>query len=99
MRSSHFDIVGTSRTYWELFVGFGFFFSVFLVFAAVLAWQLSNLPRQTLAIMRGASWALALSFAAVTVVGIRYAFIVPLVFSIVIFFCLTVAAWLSAKPA
>jgi hypothetical protein len=99
MRSIHFDILGTNRTYWDFFVGFGLFFSIFLVFTAVLAWQLGGLPRQTLAVMRGTAWALVICFAAVTIVGFRYAFIVPIVFSSLILLCLTVAAWLSAKPA
>ena len=36
MRSIHFDVQGFTRTYWDLFVGAGFFVSVFLLFAAVL---------------------------------------------------------------
>ena len=49
MRSIHFDVQGFNRTYWDLFVGSGFFVSVFLLFAAVLAWQLFGLPADTLA--------------------------------------------------
>ena len=99
MRSIHFDIMGTSRTYWDFFVGFGLFFTIFLVFTAVLAWQLGSLSRQSLAMMRGTAWALVICFAAVTMVAFRYAFVVPIVFSVLILLCLTAAAWLSAKPA
>jgi hypothetical protein len=99
MRAIHFDILGSSRTYWDFFVGFGLFFSVFLVFTAVLAWQLGGLPNQTLALMRGTAWALVVCFTAVTIVSLRYAFIIPIVLSILILLCLTAAAWLSAKPA
>jgi hypothetical protein len=99
MRSIHFDIMGTSRTYWDFFVGFGLFFTIFLVFAAVLAWQLGGLSRQVSEIMRGPAWALVISFAAVTILSFRYAFVVPIIFSILILLCLTAAAWLSAKPA
>ena len=53
MRSVHFDMMGSNRTYWDLFVGFGLLFTVFLVFVAVLAWQLSAAPTQTLALLRG----------------------------------------------
>ncbi len=97
MRSIHFDAQGFSRTYWDFFSAFGLFFSVFLLFAAVLAWQLGGLPAETLAVMRVTVWALALCFAAITVVSWRYLFILPIVFSIVITVCLTAAAWLSAK--
>jgi hypothetical protein len=99
MRSIHFDVEGSSRTYWDLFVAAGFSVGVFYVFAAVLAWQLGGLPAVTLAGMRITTWALALSFAAITVVSWRYLFILPIVSSLVITVCLAVAAWRSAKPA
>src|SRR6266481_1595351 len=97
MRSIHFDVQGFNRTYWDLFVAAGFLVGVFYLFAAVLAWQLGGLPAATLALMRGTRWAFALSFAAITVVSWRYLFILPIVFSIVITFCLAAAAWLSTR--
>src|SRR5713226_1431017 len=84
MRSIHFDVQGFSRSYWDLFVGAGLFVSVFLLFAAVLAWQLGGLSAETLAHMRGPAWALVICFGAVTILTWRYFFIVPIVFSIVI---------------
>src|SRR4051812_41554650 len=99
MRSIHFDVQGSSRTYWDLFVAAGFSVGVFYLFAAVFAWQLAGLPAETLAAMRVTVWALALCFAAITVVSWRYLFIVPIVFSSVITVCLTAAAWLSAKTS
>jgi hypothetical protein len=44
MRSLHFDAQGFNRSYWDFFSAFGLFFTVFLLFAAALAWQLSSLP-------------------------------------------------------
>jgi hypothetical protein len=98
MRAIHFDLQGFSRTYWDLFVGAGFFVSVFLLFAAVLAWQLAGLPSETLAVMRGTQWAFALCFVAVTVLSWRYFFTLPIVFLVLITLCLISAAWLSRKP-
>jgi hypothetical protein len=98
MRSVHFDALGFNRTYWDFFSAFGFFFSVFLVFAGVLAWQLSSLPAETLARIRGIAWALAICFVAVTTLNWRFAFTIPIVFSTLITVCLIAAAWLSAKP-
>jgi hypothetical protein len=98
MQSTHFDLLGSSRTYWDLYAGFGLLFSVFLVFAAVLVWQLSSLPDQALALMRGTAWALVICFAAVTFVCLGYAFILPTAFSVLILLCLTAAAMLSARP-
>jgi hypothetical protein len=98
MRSVHFDAQGFTRTYWDFFSAFGLFFSVFLLFAAILAWLLAGLPAETLARVQSIQWALAVCFVAVTALSWRYAFTTPLVFSILITVCLVAAAWLSAKP-
>jgi hypothetical protein len=98
MRSIHFDVQGSSRTYWDLFVAAGFSVGVFYFFAAILAWQLGGLPAETLALVRGTAWAFAVCFAAITVVSWRFLFILPVVFAVVITACLVAAAWLSAHP-
>jgi hypothetical protein len=97
MQSTHFYIMGFSRTYWDFYVGFGLFVSVFLLLAVVLAWQLGGLPPECLTRLRGTAWTFALCFAGITVLSWRYFFIIPIIFSVVITVCLTAAAWLSAK--
>jgi len=99
MRTIHFDVQGFERTYWDLFQAAGFSVGVFYVFAAILAWQLGGLPAATLAQMRGAAWAFALCFAAITVVSWRYLFILPIAFSLAITACLALAAGISARQA
>jgi hypothetical protein len=99
MQAVRFDVQGFSRTYWDFYVGFGLFVSVFLVFAAILAWQLGGLAPKTLALMRGPAWSLVICFAAVTILSWRYFFIAPIVFAVLITVCLTAAAWLSAKAS
>lgn len=95
MRSTHFYVLGSSRTYWDFYVGFGLLVSVCLFLAVVLAWQLGGLPPESLARMRGTAWAFALCFAAITVLNWKHFFIIPVVFSIVITGCLIAAAWRS----
>ena len=97
MRSVRFDAQGFTRTYWDFFTAFGLFFSVFLVFAAVLAWLLGGLPPETLARVRSIAWALTICFVAVTALSWRYVFTTPIVFSILVTVCLTAAASLSTK--
>lgn len=99
MRSVHFDAQGFSRTYWDFFSAFGLFFSVFLLFTAVLAWQLGGLSAETFARMRGTAWALAICFAAITALSWIYAFTTPIAFSSLITLCLIAGAWLSARRA
>ncbi len=97
MRSIHFQTQGFDRTYWDFYTGFGLFVSVFLIFAAVAAWQLGGLPVSELVRLRGMAWALAICFVAATFLSWRYFFLAPIVFSAVISGCLIAAAWLSPK--
>ena len=100
MKSLHFDMLGSSRTYWDLFVAAGFTVGVLYLFAAVLAWQLGSVPAATLSSMRVVAWGFVLCFAGVTVLSFKYLFIIPVIFSFVITACLTAAAWLaSSSPA
>jgi hypothetical protein len=101
MRSIHFDVQGFSRTYWDLFEAAGFSVGVFYLFSAILAWQLGALSAAAFALapVRGAAWAFALCFAAITALSCRYLFTLPVTFSIAITLSLTAAAWLSSKQA
>lgn len=99
MRSIHFDMQGFSRTYWDLFVGSGFFVSVFLLFAAALAWQFASLSAETLVLMRRTAWAFALCFFALTILSWRYFFLLPFLFLTLITVCLVAGAWLFPKPS
>src|SRR5258708_19217332 len=95
MRSVHFDAQGFTRTYWDFFSAFGLFFSVFLLFAAVLAWLLGRLPAETFARVRSIAWALAICFVAITAFRLRYAFTTPLLFSTLVTVYLFTASFLS----
>lgn len=97
MRSQHFDLQGSSRTYWDFFMAGGLSVGVFYLFAGVLAWQLGGLPAETRARLRGVTWAFALCFVAITGVAWRYLFILPVIFSAVVAVCLLSAAWLSSR--
>jgi hypothetical protein len=99
MKSTRFNIQGFSRSYWDFFVGFGFQITVFLLFAAALAWQLGGVATETLARLRMITWAFALCFAAITVLSWRYFFAIPLALSFLITVCLILAAWLARKPS
>ena len=97
MQSSHFNILGFSRTYWDFYVGHGLIVSVFLLLAAIVAWQLSSLPAETLRRVRITAWALTVCFAAVAVLNWMHFFTIPIAFSSVITVCLFIGAWRSAR--
>jgi hypothetical protein len=97
MRSVHFDVMGVSRTYWDLFLAAGYSMGVFFLFAAILAWLLGGLPADILARMPGIAWSFAGCFAAITLLSLRYLFLVPVIFCGVITVCLLSAAWLARR--
>ena len=98
LRSTHFDVQGLNRTYWDFYTGFGLFVTVLLIFLAVLSWQLGGLPKESLLAMPVVTWALAACFLVVTFLRWQYFFIVPMIFSGVITICLMLAAWIAERP-
>jgi len=97
MHTTRFDVQGFSRTYWDFYTGFGLFVTVFLLFAAVLAWQLGGLPRDRLMLLPVLRWALAMCSVGVAILSWKYFFIAPGVFSSAVALCLVLAAWLGGK--
>ena len=98
LKSTHFAVQGMDRTYWDFYTGFGLFVTVFLLFAAVLTWQLGSLPKELLSTLWILNWSLAACFVVVTILSWAYFFVAPLAFSAVITLCLVCAAWLAGRP-
>ncbi len=98
LRSTHFNVQGLNRTYWDFYTGFGLFVTVLLLFSAALSWQLGVLPKETVAAMPIVTWSFAVSFAVVTFLSWEYFFFLPVIFSAVITICLFLAAWTAGKP-
>ena len=97
MMSVQFDILGSTRTYWDLYLGFGFVISSLILFSAAAAWQLSRIPLTVLAGLRGITWPFAIAFGAVTFLAWKFFFILPGVLCSAIVICLTAGAWTSSK--
>lgn len=91
IQSTHFNVLGASRSYWDFYVGFGLFVTAFLLLSAVLSWQLGSLSGKGVRAMRATAWALALCFGVVALLSWRYFFIIPVVFSVAIAACLAIA--------
>lgn len=77
MRSVHFDAMGTSRTVFDFYFGFGLLLTVFLLFSSVLSWQLGNLSKEQPAMARRIAWPLAVTIMVVTLLCWIYFFIAP----------------------
>jgi hypothetical protein len=97
MRTTRFSVGSFGRTYWDFYLGFGYFVTAFLLFAAVLAWQLGGLSKETLELMPLIPWGLAACFVGVTVLSWKYFFLPPIVFSVVLTVILILAAWVAGR--
>ena len=97
LRSTHFDVQGLNRNYWDFYTGFGLFVTVLLVFIAVLSWQLGSLTKESLLAMPVVRWGLAMCFVVVTFLSWKYFFALPIIFSGIITICLILAAWFAGR--
>jgi hypothetical protein len=97
MQKLHFDVGGFDRAYWDFYVGFGLFVSVFLLFAALVTWQLGSLTPETLGSIPVIRWSLVVCFVGITILSWKYFFLVPGVFSTLITLCLITPAWFSGR--
>lgn len=97
LKATQFEVQGMTRTYWDFFSGFGFFVTVLLFFAAILAFQLGGLQKETLRSLGLVRWSFALSFVVITGLAWRYFFTAPLVLASLVAICLLVAAGRAAK--
>jgi len=97
MKSVHFTVQGSSRDYYDFFLGFGFFVTAFLFFSGLLSWQLGGVSREVLAQIPLATWGLAACFLAVTILSWTYFFMAPGIFATLVTTCLIAAAILANR--
>ncbi len=79
LKKQTFPLMGTPRTLWELYIGFGLLFSVFMLLASILTWQLSRAVQQGewRHGWRGVAWSLFAAQLAVTALCWTHFFIAP----------------------
>ena len=81
MRSVHLDAAGSDCTWWGFYLGFGYQVTIFFILSAIVTWILGGLDRQEQRKWSVLVWALFASYAASTIIAVRYFFVVPIVFS------------------
>jgi hypothetical protein len=92
LKRTTFHIQGFDRTYYGFYAGSGYFVTVFLLFTVLVTWELGRLPAATLRQLPWLTWGLALVYAGSLLISLRYFFMAPLIFSVLIFLSLTAAA-------
>jgi hypothetical protein len=99
MTDVHFDVMGLSRSYLDLYLGLGWTVSVFLLLQAVLLWQMAALARANAAQIRPMIAAFMLATVATGIISWLYIFAVPASFCVALLIALAGAYWTSRKPA
>jgi len=81
MRGYHQNLGGASRSYWDFYVGFGWFASCALLLYAILCWQLATVARTHPAIARPLILTLFVISIPMTVLAYTNFFAVPAILS------------------
>jgi hypothetical protein len=97
MKSFTFDFMGSMRSYWDFYFGFGLFVALGLVLQAVLLWQLAPLARKAPHIARPLLLTLLASFVVMLLLSWRYFFVAPLATEALVA-VLIAWAWLLTRP-
>jgi len=91
MKSSAFPVMGTARTYWDFYLGFGLTVSVLLLLESVVLWCLATLvthePRQLRPVLLAFLVANLLQLGLV----IGFFFVAPLALNVLLIACLLLA--------
>ena len=96
MKSATFDFMGSMRSFWDFYFGFGLNLSVTLVIETVILWQLAGLASAAPERARPFIATLAVAFLSMAALSYRYFFIAPLLTELLIAGIL-VAAYLKAR--
>ena len=99
MTGVHFDMMGMSRSYLDLYLGLGWTISIFMALQTVLLWQLASLARTGAAQVRPMIAAFLLATLASGIVAWRLIFPVPVLFCAALFVALAAAYWTARKGA
>jgi len=97
MKSHRFDVMGSLRSYWDFFFGYGLVVTISLLVQSILLWQVSALVRKDAPSMKPVIALLFFSWVATAIVSGRYFFAAPAVTELLIAACLAVAFFTAAS--
>ena len=90
MKSQSFNVMGSMRTYWDFFYGYGWLLGLALLVEGILFWQLATIAKPNAAPIRPIIMLFCINFVVTSVIAWKYFFIAPAVTEILI------AAFLAA---
>jgi hypothetical protein len=98
MKANQFLAVGNMRSYWLFYRGMGLAVSIFLIFEAIVFWQLASLAKTHAQRLRPIMATFAIAYCAMAVNSYVYFFLAPVIVELVIAACL-VSAITTARPS
>jgi hypothetical protein len=84
MKSRSFNVMGSMRTYWDFFYGYGWLLGIALLVEGILFWQLGTIAKTNATQLRPIIALFCLNFLVTAVIAWRYFFIAPAVTEILI---------------
>jgi hypothetical protein len=97
MKSYRFEVFGSMRTYWDLYLGFGLTISVLLLLEAGVLWWLARLAAKAPEQARPFIGMFLLANAAQLALVLRFFFLPPIVLTVANTLCLALALWVSRR--
>ena len=97
MKAHSFNVLGSNRTYWDFYFGFGVIISGYLLVQAVVLWQLGSLAKREPAQVRAIVASFLVAFFVNALLAWKYFFAIPLINAILISVCLALALVFSGR--
>jgi hypothetical protein len=96
MKGHSFDMMGSMRSYWDFFFGYGLFVTINLLIQGILFWQLGSFVKTSPALVRSIALLFVVNYAVMSAIAFRYFFIAPGIIEALIAVCLAAACFTVA---
>lgn len=91
MKAHQFDVIGSMRSFWDFYLGFGLVVSGFMLAISLVLWQIASLAKRGVNGIRPMILTFFIAFVINTIFEIRFFFVIPIVMAIVISILLGIA--------
>jgi hypothetical protein len=91
MKGHTFNVMGSMRTYWDFFFGYGLFGSINMLIQGMLFWMVASYVKTNPGAVRVVAGLFCINFVATSIVAFRYFFIAPGIMEMLIAGCLAAA--------
>ncbi len=93
MKTVHFKFNGADSTWYGFWFGFGLMVSIFLLFSAIVAWQLDRVRPEQWPAVSVIAWSLLASHLAATILSWKYFFAGPGTIGAIVTLLLALGIW------